>query len=43
MPRVRWITLGVLILLLALLPFVPRGGADDSAIRPTSDRARTGR
>ena len=42
MPRVRWITLGVLILLLALLPFVPRGGADDGAIRPTSDRARTG-
>src|SRR3954453_6328109 len=33
MTRARWISLGVLILLLALLPFVPRGGGDDGAAR----------
>src|SRR3954453_6319151 len=33
MTRARWISLGVLILLLALLPFVPRGRGDDGAAR----------
>jgi hypothetical protein len=34
MSRARWITLGALVLVLALLPFVPRGGGtDDGTIR----------
>lgn len=35
MSRVRWLSLGVLVLLLALLPFVPHGGDDDGALTPT--------
>ena len=43
MSRLRWIALGVFVLLLALLPFVPRGGdGDDGTIRSTSDRPATG-
>src|SRR4051812_26839155 len=42
MSRVTWIALGVLVLLLSLLPFVPRGGGDDGAIGTTGARARTG-
>ncbi len=41
MSRARWISLGILLLLLALLPFVPRGGGDSGTIRTTGDR--TGR
>ncbi len=37
MSRARWITLGALVLVLALLPFVPRGGGtDDGTIRRTA-------
>ena len=39
MTRPRWISLGVLVLLLALLPFVPRGGGVDGTIR-TAGQAR---
>ena len=35
MSRARWIGLGALVLLLAMLPFVPRGGGDDGTIRTT--------
>jgi hypothetical protein len=43
MPRLRWIVLAVLALLLALLPFIPRdGGGDNGAIRTTSDRTASG-
>jgi len=45
MTRARWISLGVLVLLLALLPFVPHGGGDDGAARraaaPAAPAART--
>ena len=40
MSRLHWIALGVLVLMLALLPFVPRGSGDDGSIRTTSDPAR---
>ena len=33
MSRPRWISLGALALLLALLPFVPRGGGDEGTLR----------
>lgn len=42
MPRHLWIVLGVFVLLLALLPFIPRGSGDDGTIRTTGDPARTG-
>ncbi len=42
MSRARWISLGVLVLLLALFPFVPRGGGDDGTIRTTGETPRTG-
>ena len=41
MSRLHWIALGVLVLMLALLPFVPRGSGDDGSIRTTSDPATT--
>ena len=41
MSRLHWIALGVLVLMLALLPFVPRGNGDDGTIRTTSDSGRT--
>jgi hypothetical protein len=41
MSRLHWIALGVLVLMLALLPFVPRGSGDDGTIRTTSDSGRT--
>jgi Peptidase_C39 like family len=40
MSRARWISLGVLVLLLALLPFAPGGGGDDGAIRTAGDAPR---
>jgi hypothetical protein len=43
MSRLRWIALGVFVLLLALLPLVPRGGEGDAGtIRPTVDRSASG-
>src|SRR3954470_4058774 len=41
MSRLHWIALGVLVLMLALLPFVPRGSGDNGTIRTTSDPGRT--
>ncbi|WP_243056335.1 hypothetical protein [Nocardioides sp. SR21] len=35
--RTIFVALGVLVLLLALLPFVPRGGGGDDALRPSGD------
>jgi hypothetical protein len=40
MSRVRWIGLCALLLMLALLPFVPRGGGDEGAIRTTGRASR---
>jgi hypothetical protein len=42
MSRARWTGLGVLVLLMALLPFVPRGGGDDGSVRTTSSATRSG-
>jgi hypothetical protein len=42
MSRARWIGLGVLVLLVSLLPLLPRGEGDDGTIRPAGDRQRTG-
>ena len=42
MSRVRWIGLGALALVLAMLPFLPRGGGDDGTIRSTGHVARSG-
>jgi hypothetical protein len=39
MSRLRWIALGVFVLLLGLLSFVPHGGGDDGAIRTTGRTA----
>ncbi|MGA8248261.1 MAG: hypothetical protein WB797_15255, partial [Nocardioides sp.] len=41
MSRARWISLGILLLLLALLPLVPHGGGDPGTIRTAGHR--TGR
>jgi len=45
MTRVRWIGLGILVLLLGLVPFIPRGGGDDGTARraaaPTRPAAHT--
>ncbi len=38
MSRARWISLGILLLLLALLPFVPHGGGDPGTVRTAGDR-----
>jgi Peptidase_C39 like family len=40
MSRARWISLGVLVLLLALLPFVPHGGGDTGTIRTAGEHSR---
>jgi hypothetical protein len=40
MSRVRWIGLGALLLMLALLPLVPHGGGDEGAIRTTGHTSR---
>ena len=42
MSRARWISLVVLALLLAMFPFVPRGGGDDGTIRTTGQAPRSG-
>jgi hypothetical protein len=42
MPRLRWIALGVLVLLLALLPVAPSTAREAGTIRTTSDGAWTG-
>jgi hypothetical protein len=42
MSRARWISLGVLVLLLALLPFVPHGGGEDGTIRTTGQSPGAG-
>lgn len=40
MSRARWISLGVLLLLLALLPLVPHGGDEPGAIRTAGEHPR---
>src|SRR5690349_17681605 len=40
MTRARWIGLGVLVLLLGLLPFIPRGGGDDGTARRAAAATR---
>jgi hypothetical protein len=40
MTRARWTSLGILLFLLALLPFVPRGGGDSGTIRTAGLRSR---
>jgi Peptidase_C39 like family len=42
MSRVRWIALGVLVVLLSLFPLLPRGGGEHGAIRTTGDRPGSG-
>jgi hypothetical protein len=42
MSRARWISLGALVLLLAMLPFVPRADGDDGTIRTTGQVAGSG-
>src|SRR3954451_21160804 len=42
MSRVSWSALGVLVLLLSLLPFIPRGVDHVNAIRTTGDRTAAG-
>jgi hypothetical protein len=42
MSRARWITLAALVLLLSLLPFVPRGGGGDGALRTAAEADATG-
>jgi hypothetical protein len=42
MPRVRWISLTALVLLLSLLPFLPRDGGDAGAVRTTSEATTPG-
>ena len=41
MSRPRWIALGAFALVLALLPFVPRGSGGDGTIRTTAERPRS--
>jgi hypothetical protein len=40
MSRARWITLGALLLVLSLLPFVPHGGGDEGTIRNAGQPSR---
>jgi hypothetical protein len=41
MSRARWVSLGVLLLLLALLPFVPREGDEPGTIRTAGEHVRS--
>ena len=38
MPRPRTIAIGAFALLLAASPFLPRGGGDDGALRPSGEQ-----
>jgi hypothetical protein len=42
MSRARWISLGALAVVLALLPFVPRGGGDGGALRTAGRHSERG-